>query len=107
MPDLIVIFRTPSPIEAEVVKGLLDAHGIAALVTSELSRTAFPFSLNELRVAVKEDDAANARRIIESHRDDVRPGRTVPFGAEFAPLERIIGYTFRDRGLLEHALTHR
>jgi ribonuclease-3 len=31
----------------------------------------------------------------------------VPFGTEFEPLERGIGYRFRDRGLLEHALTHR
>ena len=40
-----------------------------------------------------------------------RPGRSgarvIPFGAEFEPLERTIGYRFRDRGLLEHALTHR
>ncbi len=31
----------------------------------------------------------------------------VPFGSELEPLERVIGYRFRDRGLLEHALTHR
>ncbi|HET9264153.1 MAG TPA: ribonuclease III, partial [Vicinamibacterales bacterium] len=39
------------------------------------------------------------------HREAVTP-RVVPFGMEFEPLERIIGYRFRDRGLLEHALTH-
>jgi ribonuclease-3 len=31
----------------------------------------------------------------------------MPFGTELAPLEEAIGYSFRDRGLLEHALTHR
>ena len=31
----------------------------------------------------------------------------MPFGSELEPLERTIGYKFRDRGLLEHALTHR
>ena len=31
----------------------------------------------------------------------------MPFGSELEPLERVIGYRFRDRGLLEHALTHR
>jgi len=31
----------------------------------------------------------------------------VPFGTELAPLERDVGYRFRDPGLLEHALTHR
>jgi ribonuclease-3 len=107
MKDLVVIFRTPSPIEADVVKGLLETHGIAAIVTSDLSRTAFPFSLTELRVAVNEQEAEQAVRIIESHREEVAPGRVVPFGSELVPLEREIGYRFRDRGLLEHALTHR
>jgi ribonuclease III len=107
MEELTVIFRTPSPIEADVVKGLLETHGIDALVTSDLSRTAFPFALNELRVTVNSQDAERARQIIESHRDEVGPARVVPFGTEFEPLERIIGYRFRDRGMLEHALTHR
>ena len=107
MTDLVVIFRTASHIEADVVKGLLESHGISALVTSDLSRTAFPFSLSELRVAVEPESAERATRLIDSHRQDVTPGRVVPFGTEFEPLERIIGYRFRDPGLLEHALTHR
>jgi ribonuclease-3 len=107
MDDLTVIFRTPSPIEAAVIKGLLETHGITALITSDLSRTAFPFSLNELRLTVNNEDAERATQIIDSHRDEVGQGRVVPFGTEFEPLERAIGYRFRDRGLLEHALTHR
>jgi ribonuclease III len=107
MGDLTVIFRTQSPIEADVIKGLLETHGISALITSDLSRTAFPFALNELRLSVSEDEAERARQIIDSHRDEVGPARIVPFGSEFEPLERTIGYRFRDRGLLEHALTHR
>jgi ribonuclease III len=107
MTDFVVIFRTASAIEADVVKGLLESHGISALVTSDLSRTAFPFSLSELRVAVEPASADRAIRLIDSHRQDVTPGRVVPFGTEFEPLERIIGYRFRDPGLLEHALTHR
>jgi ribonuclease-3 len=107
MSDLIVIFRTPSFIEADVVRGLLDAHGIQAIVTSDMARTAFPFSLNELRVTVGEEFAEQARRIIESHREKVGPARIAPFGSELEPLERRINYRFRDRGLLEHALTHR
>ena len=107
MRDLTVILRTPSQIEADVIKGLLETHGIEVLITSDLSRTAFPFSSNELRLSVSEEEAERATQIIDSHRDEVRPGRVVPFGSEFAPLENIIGYRFRDRGLLEHALTHR
>jgi ribonuclease III len=107
MTDLIVIFRTPSQIEADVVRGLLETHGIATMVSSDLSRTPFPLAVNELRIAVQADDAPHATRIIESHREETGPGRVVPFGSELEPLERIIGYRFKDRGLLEHALTHR
>ncbi len=107
MRDLIIIFRTASQIEADVIKGLLETHGIETLVTSDLSRTAFPFSSNELRLSVSDDEAERALQIIDSHRDEVGSGRVVPFGSEFEPLERLIGYRFRDRGLLEHALTHR
>jgi ribonuclease III len=107
MPDLIVIFRTPSQIEADVVRGLLETHGIATMVWSDMSRTPFPLTVNELRIAVHAEQAEHAKRIIDSHRHESGPGRLVPFGSELEPLERRIGYRFRDRGLLEHALTHR
>src|SRR5437868_3745374 len=102
MSDLVVVFRTPSQSEADIVRGLLETHGIDALIASDLSRTPFPMPVSELRVAVQAEDAAQAMRIIDSHRDERGPGRVVPFGAELEPLERRIGYRFRDRGLLEH-----
>jgi ribonuclease-3 len=105
--NLVVIFRTPSQIEADVVRGLLATHGIATMISSDISRTPFPLAVNELRVSVHAQEADHAKRIIESHREDSGPGRVVPFGSELEPLERRIGYRFRDRGLLEHALTHR
>src|SRR5262249_48945842 len=74
---------------------------------SDMARTPFPFSLNELRVAVGSEHAEQAKRIIESHREEVGPARVAPFGSELEPLERRINYRFRDRGLLEHAMTHR
>jgi ribonuclease-3 len=107
MGDLTVVFRTPSPIEADVVRGLLDSHGIPAMISADISRTPFPLSVNELRVTVNSENAEHAQRLIHSHRDDSRGGTIVPFGSELEPLERTIGYRFRDRGLLEHALTHR
>jgi ribonuclease-3 len=103
----VVVFRTQSSIEADVVRGLLETHGIVAMISSDLSRTAFPLSTNEVRVAVSAEDASQALRVIESHRDDDARGVVVPFGTELEPLEQTIGYKFRDRGLLEHALTHR
>src|SRR6187431_2585061 len=111
MSELVVIFHTPSEIEANIIRGLLETHGIDSAVLSDNSRTAFPLALNdqswERRVAVSPEHAAAAIRIIDSHRDEVQGGRVVPFGAELAPLERRIGYRFKDRGMLEHALTHR
>lgn len=111
MSELVVIFRTPSEIEARVIQGLLETHDIPSVLLSDNSRTAFPLALNdqswERRVAVTPDNADAAVRIIDSHRDEVQGGRVVPFGSELEPLERRIGYRFKDRGLLEHALTHR
>jgi ribonuclease III len=46
-------------------------------------------------------------RIITSHRERIGTGTVVPIRHEFVDLEIRIGYRFRDRGLLEHALTHR
>jgi ribonuclease III len=107
MADLVTVLRTQSPVEAEVVKGLLEAHAIAALVESDMPRTPFPMTLHELRLAVAPEDAVRALQLIESHREERSGARIIPFGAEFEPLEQTIGYRFRDRGLLEHALTHR
>jgi ribonuclease III len=107
MTGLTVIFRTPSQIEADVVRGLLETHGIQTIVASDMSRTPFPLAVNELRISVHEEEADRAKRIIASHREESGPGLVVPFGSELEPLERRIGYRFKDRGLLEHALTHR
>ncbi len=108
--DPVVIFRTHSEIEASIVRGLLEAHGIPVLVSSGLTRSVFPVAIsgpNELKVAVNEGDAADARRLIESHREEVSESRVVPLRDEFRGLEDRIDYRFRDPGLLEHALTHR
>ena len=107
MSDLVVVFRTQSPVEAEVVKGLLEAHGITTLLQSDMPRTPFPMALHELRLAVPADAADRAVRVIASHREERGSAQIIPFGTEFEPLEHTIGYRFRDRGLLEHALTHR
>src|SRR3954464_518895 len=107
MIGLTVIFRTPLRFAADVVRGLLETHGIQTIVSSDMSRTPFPLAVNELRIAVHDEAADRAKRIIASHREESGPGRVVPFGSELEPLERRIGYRFKDRGLLEHALTHR
>ena len=86
--DLVVVFRTPSQIEADVVRGLLETHGIPAMISADMSRTPFPLSVSELRVAVNAENAEQAERLIESHRDEGGGARVMPFGSELQPLER-------------------
>jgi ribonuclease-3 len=104
-----VVFRTASEIEARVVRGLLETHGIASLVSSDLPRSIFPLAvegLGDIKISVRPEDADEASRVIESHRTEVTGARVVPLRNEFDALERLVGYRFRDPGLLEHALTH-
>ncbi len=110
MADLTVIFRTASNIEASVVQALLESHGIESVRTSGPPASLFPFTVNpmgETRVSVREEESEEAVRIIESHREQVGGGLDVPLPQQFAALEARLGYRFRDRGLLEHALTHK
>jgi len=105
----VIVFATSSDIEARVVMALLDSHGIESFRASGNTHAIWPMTVNalgEIRIAVAAVSADDARRIIESHRADVG-ARVVPLRAEFDVLQRRIGYRFRDRGLLEHALTHR
>ena len=109
MSELSVVFATPSDIEAGVVRGLLESHDIEAWVSSDLPHAVFPLSLGrlrEIRVSVPGTEAARARQLIHDFRQEVsaRVGR---LSDEFASLETALGYRFGDRGLLEHALTHR
>jgi len=105
----VTVFSTTSDIEASVVLALLDSHGISAFRISGNPQAILPMSmspLGEVRIAVPEDLAEEARRIIDSHREDVG-ARVVRLRDEFDEVEARIGYRFRDRGLLEHALTHK
>ncbi|MBI2220032.1 MAG: ribonuclease III [Acidobacteria bacterium] len=110
MSEPVVIFRTASQIEANIVRGLLDANGIDAILLSHLTRSVFPLAISgegELRIAVNPDQMEEALAVIASHREEVVAGRVVRIRDEFGGLEQRLGYRFRDHGLLEHALTHR
>lgn len=105
----IIVFTTSSDIEASVVMALLDSQGIESFRASGNTQAIWPMAVNALgpiQVAVPEPLAEEARRIIESHREDVG-SRVVRLRDEFDDLQRRIDYRFRDRGLLEHALTHK
>lgn len=107
--ELIVIFRTQSDIEASIVRGLLETHGIRALLSSDVPHSVWPLTidgLGEVRLSVRADEADEAQRLIHGYRDDLR-GRVVRLRTNLETLEKRLNYTFRDRGLLEQALTHR
>jgi len=109
MSEPVVVFRTSSDIEASVVMALLESQGIRSLRISGNPQAILPMAvspLGEIRIAVHEESADEARRVIESHRGEVG-SRVVRLRDEFEELQERIGYRFRDRGLLEHALTHR
>jgi ribonuclease-3 len=109
VPDLIVIFRTQSDVEASIVKGLLEANGVPSVITSDVPHNIFPLTVNglgEVRISVRDNDADEARRIIDGHRTELSSGQLVRLREEFETLQTAIAYRFRDRGLLEHAMTH-
>jgi len=92
-----------------VVRSLLEAHGIMSVVSSDVPHSIFPLSvdgLGEVRLSVHPDEADEARRVIDSHRTELPGGQVVRLRDEFDSLQQAIGYRFRDRGLLEHAMTH-
>lgn len=105
----VVIFTTSSDIEASVVAALLDSHGITSFRMSGNPETIWPMAvhvLGSIRIAVSEDAAEDALRIIDSHRETMG-ARVVHLRNEFDDLQDAIGYRFTDRGLIEQALTHR
>lgn len=104
-----VVFTTTSDIEAQVVMALLDSHGISSFRISGNPQAIWPMAVNamgDIRIAVPDEAAEDAQRIIASHREDVG-SRVVRLRDEFEELQDRVGYRFRDRGLLEHALTHK
>ena len=94
MSDTLVIFKTHSEVEANLVKGLLDSHEIPALISSGLTRAVFPVpasDLGELRIAVPVEHAEDARKLIDSYQESDHQGgpRVVPIRDEFVTLESL------------------
>lgn len=104
------VFRSHLSIEAEVVRGLLAAHGLPAQVSSTLAPGLFPLRFGgqaEFTVTVADGQEERALALIASHLDEAAAAEVARLGEDMGPLQDRIGYHFRDLGLLEHALTHR
>ncbi len=110
---LAVVFRTHSDIEASIVVGLLEAHGIMAAASSDLTHAVFPLSvdgLGEVRISVPASQADAARGIIREQTE--RPPAIaamypVDDTRDLSGLEDRLGYRFREPAVLDRALTHR
>jgi ribonuclease III len=110
MSEPVVVFRTHSDIEASVVRGLLDSHGLKAFLSSDIPHSIFPLSvsgLGEVRVSVSAAEAESALLLIQDFRREVGAPEVIPFPDDVSGLETRLGYHFRDRSLLGRALTHR
>jgi ribonuclease-3 len=108
--DWPIVFSTHSEIEASIVRGLLETHGIQAILSTGPAPSVFPFNVEGLiavSIATPPDQAEDARRVIAEHVDHVPGGVVVPLERSVRGLERRLRYRFRDVGLLEHALTHK
>jgi ribonuclease III len=110
---LAVVFRTHSDIEASIVRGLLEAHGLYAAASSDLTHAVFPLSidgLGEVRISVPESQAEVAVRIIREQGTRPQSADVVHLLAEtrdLSALEGKLGYAFREPAVLDRALTHR
>jgi ribonuclease-3 len=111
-PALAIVFRTHSDIEASIVRGLLEAHGIYAAASSDLTHAVFPLSINglgEVRISVPTSQADAARTIIREQGTCPQSAGIVPLLADtrdLSALEQRLGYTFREPAVLDRALTH-
>ena len=109
MKPPVEVFRSHSSIEAEVVRGLLEAHGIDASAAAALPLAIFrmPFGHAEFGIAVAAEQAGRAQELIAGHLDEAAASEIRRLSEHLGPLEELIGHKFEDLGLLEHALTHR
>lgn len=108
----LVVFRTSSDSEASIVRGLLESHGLDVRLEQAGLRSVFPLPASpfgEITLTVDEDDAGEARRLLEASARELLPGelRVVPLHDDLADFERRLGHRFDDRSRLEQALRHR
>lgn len=104
------VFRSHLSIEAEIVRALLEAHGLDARVSSAMAPGLFPLRFGgqaAFAVSVRTAHRERAESLIAGHLDEAAAAEVRRLSQNVGPLEDRIGYHFRDLGLLEHALTHR
>lgn len=67
------MYRAPTELEAQIIKGMLESFGIASYLQSNAAPSVHMFTLNgmaETRVMVLESVVEQARELIESNNDE-------------------------------------
>lgn len=68
--DPSLVFKTWQRSEAEMIKAILEEHGIHCMLTSDITHAVYPFSvdgLGEIRIYVPQEEAKEARDIIQAY----------------------------------------
>ncbi len=74
---LVTVFRSFSSGEAQLIRSRLEAAGLHAMVTGELSALSiegYSMATGGIRVQVPETEADDARALIESAKEPPEPG---------------------------------
>jgi hypothetical protein len=74
-PMSAVVLRTWNDLEAQLVKGILELYGIPVSLSTDISHTLYPFTLDglgETRVLVPLEAAGEAHVILAGHRSETR-----------------------------------
>lgn len=61
--ELKVLERFMNPVDAEIAKGVLEANGVACMITNSVIASVLPF---ELHLMVREEDYELAREILDN-----------------------------------------
>ncbi len=70
--ELVVIYNAASQVEADVIKGLLEAEGIPAMISQESLNTTYGLvmgGLGELKIMVAAKREQEARELIQASRE--------------------------------------
>lgn len=71
---LVEICRATGNLQAQMIKGLLEANGIACMLTGEAISRIYPITvdgLGEVPILVREEDAEAARGVLQRSAPDV------------------------------------
>jgi hypothetical protein len=66
--DPTLVFRTWQRTEAEMIKAILEKHGIQCMLSSDITHSVYPFTmdgLGEIRIYVPKEQVSEAQHIIE------------------------------------------